>query len=109
MMAIVNDIPGSSEQYSPDFVRREDGSCLVNGQVDITSFKNQFMLRNLPEENYGNYHTLGGLILTLLDHLPREGETLTIQDVLIEVVDMDGHRVDKVLVSKIDPLATALH
>lgn len=109
MMAIINDIPGMTNEYEPDFVQRADGSCLVDGQVDITSFKNRFGLRHLPEENYGNYHTLGGLILALLDHLPREGETLTIQGVLLEVVDMDGHRVDKVLVSKVEPLATALH
>lgn len=104
MMAIVGDLPGDDEEYEPDFIPREDGSWLVSGQVDIASFKDKFAIRNLPDEKYGSYHTLGGLIFTVLDHVPRESESLTIQDVQLEVIDMDGNRVDKVLVTKLRPL-----
>jgi putative hemolysin len=100
MMAIVSDLPGLGGEYEQDFVARQDGSWLVSGLVDIASFKNKFAIRQLPDEADGNYHTLGGLILSLLDRVPSEGEMLTIQDVGLEVVDMDGKRVDKVLVKK---------
>lgn len=107
MMAIVGDFPLSDETYDPDMVQREDGSWLLDGQIDIASFKDQFGLRKLPEEDRDVYHTLGGLILTLFDRIPREGEEVLIQDLALEVVDMDGARVDKVLVRRLGVPGTA--
>lgn len=103
MMAIVGDFPLADEAYDPDFIQREDGSWLVDGQIDIASFKDQFAIRALPEEDSDCYHTLGGLLLTLLDRVPREGDSLVIRNLRLEVMDMDGARVDKVLVQKVDP------
>lgn len=103
MMAIVGDFPVEDDEYEPDFVQREDGSWLVSGQIDIASFKDHFGVRNLPEEDGGCYHTLGGLLLTVLDRVPKETDAIVIQRLRLEVVDMDGARVDKVLVSEVDP------
>lgn len=103
MMAIVGDFPVADASYEPDFIQREDGSWLVDGQIDIASFKDQFAIRKLPEEDSDCYHTLGGLLLTLLDRVPKEGDSLVIRDLRLEVMDMDGARVDKVLVQKVDP------
>lgn len=103
MMAIVGDFPLSDEEYDPDMVQRDDGSWLLDGQIDIASFKDQFGLRKLPEEDRDCYHTLGGLLLTVFDRVPKEGEKTVIQDLCLEIMDMDGARVDKVLISRIDP------
>tara|TARA_R100000306_G_scaffold62604_1_gene75755 strand:- start:123936 stop:125309 length:1374 start_codon:yes stop_codon:yes gene_type:complete len=97
--AIVGDLPADDEEYDPDFVERENGTWLVSGRVDISAFKDHFDIRKLPEEEYGNYHTLGGLVLNVLGHLPREADVMSIGDLAIEVVDMDGNRVDKLLIS----------
>lgn len=101
--AIVGDLPAEDEEYEPDFVEREDGSWLVAGQVDIGAFKEHFDIKRLPEEEQGNYHTLGGLILTVLGQVPRVADTIELGNVRLEVIDMDGNRVDKVLVTSLAP------
>jgi putative hemolysin len=102
MTAIVGDLPAEDEEYEPDFIERDDGSWLVSGQVDIAAFKDRFRVKNLPEEEFGNYHTLGGLVLTLLGHVPKSAEILRFAHLQLEVMDMDGNRVDKVLVTRIE-------
>jgi len=99
--AIVGDLPDEDEEYEPDFVEREDGSWLVSGQVDISTFKEHFGIKTLPEEEYGNYHTLGGLILTILGQVPRMADTVELPTIRLEVMDMDGNRIDKVLATKL--------
>ncbi|GAA3955402.1 hypothetical protein GCM10022278_12480 [Allohahella marinimesophila] len=98
--AIVGDLP-ENEEYEPDFVEREDGSWLVSGLVDISAFKAHFDLRHLPEEKDGQYHTLGGMILTTLGHLPRIADVVELPGLRVEVVDMDGNRVDKLMVTRL--------
>ncbi len=102
MTAIVGDLPAEHEDYEPDFIEREDGSWLVSGQIDIGAFKDHFRAKMLPEEEFGNYHTLGGLVLTLLGHVPKASEIVRFAHVQLEVMDMDGNRVDKVLVTRIE-------
>lgn len=104
MMAIVGEFPHARAHYDPDFVQRQDGSWLIDGQIDIASLKEKFSLRNLPEEDRNSYHTLGGLLLTVFDRIPKEGESIVIQDLRMEIVDMDGARVDKVLVTPVIPI-----
>lgn len=99
--AIVGDMPADDQEYEPDFVERDDGSWLVNALVDITEFKDKFGIKSLPEEEQGNYSTLGGLIMTVLGHIPKAATVLSVAGVQLEVLDMDGNRVDKVLVSRI--------
>lgn len=99
MEAIVGQMPGAETPVEPDFVIRDDGTWLVDGQVDLTSFKEHFAVKELPGENESSYHTLGGFILSVLGRLPRITDTLDFKAFRMEVVDMDGNRVDKVLVT----------
>lgn len=101
MTAIVGDLPAEDDDYEPDFIERDDGSWLVSGQVDIAAFKDRFRIKHLPEEEFGNYHTLGGLVLTVLGHVPKAAEQLRFAHLQLEVMDMDGNRVDKVLVTRV--------
>ncbi|TPQ50509.1 HlyC/CorC family transporter [Prosthecomicrobium hirschii] len=77
-------------------VRRDDGSWLLDGDTDIGDLER---LVDLPELEHGSYHTLGGLMLSVLNRIPTEGEKAVIGDFVFEVMDMDGRRIDKVLIS----------
>ena len=94
MEAIVGDIPSVSEIAAPPVVRREDGSWLVDGQLDVEEVRELLNVAQLPDED--DFHTLGGFVMTRLNRLPRVGDTFAWGDYRFEVVDMDGNRVDKV-------------
>ena len=96
MEAIVGDIPSVSEIAAPPVVRREDGSWLVDGQLDVEEVRELLDVAQLPDED--DFHTLGGFVMTRLNRLPRVGDTFAWGDYRFEVVDMDGNRVDKVLI-----------
>ena len=78
-------------------VRREDGSWLVDGQLGIHELERVLERKDLAHGD--NYYTAGGFVLWHLGRVPVTGETLTWRDLLIEVVDMDGPRIDKILVN----------
>lgn len=99
MEAIVGDIPTAEEIAEPPVVKREDGSWLVDGSIDIDDLKELLEVGELPDE--GDYQTLGGFIVLLIGRLPRAGDRVDWQDYRFEVVDMDGYRIDKVLLSKL--------
>lgn len=103
--AIVGDIP-MPEPAEPEILQREDGSWLLDGMLSIDEFKELFHLEQLPGEEEEQYQTLGGFVMTSLAKLPTSGDHFTWENLCIEVVDMDGRRVDKVLVS---PLKTEEH
>ena len=81
-------------------VRREDGSWLMDGLIPVPEIKDRLELKDLPEEDRGRYNTLAGMIMLLLGRLPRTTDTVEWGDWRFEVVDLDGKRVDKVLVSR---------
>ncbi|MFL6626084.1 MAG: hemolysin family protein [Vitreoscilla sp.] len=81
-------------------VRREDGSWLMDGLIPVPEIKDRLEIKDLPEEDRGRYNTLAGMIMLLLGRLPREADTVEWGDWRFEVVDLDGKRVDKVLVSR---------
>jgi putative hemolysin len=97
--AIVGDIP-TAEQTHPDIVQREDGTFLLDGLLPIDEFREIFDLPELPGEAKNYYETLGGFVMTSLGHIPSVGEHFELSTLRIEVVDMDGYRVDKVLVER---------
>ncbi len=99
MEAIVGDLPAPETVADPDFIQRADGSWLVDGQVDLLSFREHFAIKVLPGAQECTYHTLGGFILSTLGRLPRVTDCLEFDEIRMEVVDMDGNRVDKVLVT----------
>lgn len=83
----------------PEAVRREDGSWLLDGRLPVTRLA-ALLETELPEEDEGEYDTLGGFVLARLRRLPSEGEHFEWAGWRFEVVDMDERRVDKVLASR---------
>lgn len=81
----------------PGIVARDDGSWLVDGELDVRELADTLHVP-LPDEH--DYETAAGLVLALLGHLPRIGETVELDDWLFEVVDLDGRRVDKLLLTR---------
>jgi putative hemolysin len=98
---MVEGLPGAESSGDDEITRRSDGSYLVDGKILIDQFVEVMGLSPVPEEHEGDYHTLGGFVMTTLGHIPTVGETLSWDHYSLEVVDMDGHRVDKLLVSPI--------
>lgn len=82
-------------------VQREDGSWLLDGLIPIPELKDQLALKEVPEEDKGRYHTLGGLMMFLLERLPQTGDRASWENWQLEVVDLDGKRVDKVLATRL--------
>ena len=97
MEALIGTLPDAEE--APDIVVREDGSVLVDGQCSFYDFLAYYDLEELYTDY--NYNTVSGLILERLEHIPRTGEKLHWLDFEIEVVDMDGARIDKILVTRV--------
>jgi putative hemolysin len=99
--AIAGDLPSLDE--SPDLraVKREDGSWLVDGMLSIDEFKEIFQLDHLDEEKDreedATFQTLGGFVMFKLGRIPKETDKIESTNYVFEVVDMDGHRVDKIL------------
>ena len=77
--------------------QRADGSWLLDGLIPLPELKDCLELVRLPEEEKHHYHTLGGLIMLLLGRLPQTGDLVTLEQWQLEIVDMDGLRIDKVL------------
>jgi putative hemolysin len=97
--AIVGDMPFADEEDEPLLFEREDGSWLVDGSLPIAEFKTAFRVEDLPEEAERHFHTVGGLAMTVLRRVPRAGDKFEISGLKFEIMDMDGKRVDKVLVT----------
>jgi Hemolysins and related proteins containing CBS domains len=81
-------------------VMREDGSWLLDGMLPIPELKDRLGLKTVPEEDKAGYHTLGGMVMWLLARLPQTGDIATWGNWRLEVVDLDGKRIDKVLASR---------
>ena len=102
MEAIVWDLPSLSEIAEAQPFQREDGSWLLDGLLSIDEVKEMFELEAdlLGEEN-NTFSTLGGFLVMNLERIPKAGDYLDATGLRFEVMDMDGNRVDKVLVTKI--------
>jgi len=81
-------------------VQRDDGSWLMDGLIPVPELKDRLDLKDLPEEDRGRYNTLAGMIMLLLGRLPNTADHVEWEGWRFEVVDLDGKRVDKVLVSQ---------
>jgi putative hemolysin len=80
-------------------VDRGDGSWLLDGLIPVPEMKDRLGLKALPEEDRGRYNTLAGMIMLLLGRLPNTADRVEWDGWGFEVVDMDGKRIDKVLVA----------
>jgi len=94
--ALIGEVNEPGEE--PEIIKRRDGSVLVDGQCSFYSFLEYFDLEDLYEEN--DYNTLSGLILDVLERVPKTGDTFKWNGFTFEIVDMDGARIDKVMVIK---------
>ncbi|HXE67424.1 MAG TPA: hemolysin family protein [Rhodanobacteraceae bacterium] len=82
-------------------LRRDDGSWLVSGSLATDDLRELLKLDELPNEEEGDYYTLAGMLIEMLGRIPVEGESVTWHGLKFEVVDLDGARIDKVLVSTV--------
>lgn len=96
MEGLIGQVPELGEEA--EITQRADGSWLVDGQLSFYDFLEYFDMEDLYAEH--DYNTLSGLILEILERVPKTGETLTWLTFRFEIVDMDGARIDKVLVTK---------
>jgi putative hemolysin len=85
-------------------VQRGDGSWLMDGLIPVPELKDRLELKALPEEDRGRYNTLAGMIMLLLGRLPSTTDAVEWEGWRFEVVDLDGKRVDKVLVARMTEL-----
>jgi putative hemolysin len=97
--AIVGEIPAEGEPAEPRAQMREDGTWLVDGLLHINRLWEILNLEAEMEGIYRGYQTVSGFVMTELDGIPSEGERFEFHGHRFEIVDMDGHRVDKVLVT----------
>ena len=104
MEAIVGEISPSPE---PEWVQRADGSWLVDGMVLADEVKDHLELRSLPHEEERDYDTLGGMVMMQMEHVPGVGDSFDWEDYCFEVVDVDGNRVDRVLITRLPALEEA--
>ena len=94
---LVGDISEHDGQISYEMIAREDGSWLIDGQYPWDDFIKEFDVED-DTHNREGFHTIGGFILHLLGELPRVGEKIKWDTFTFEVMDMDGMRIDKILV-----------
>ena len=97
--ALVGDIPGPADA-DQRVVRREDGTCLIDGMVGLDELRQVLGVSHLPGED-ADFHTLGGYVMARLNRVPMVADRITAAGYRFEVVKMDGRRVDRVLVSPV--------
>jgi putative hemolysin len=105
--AIVGDISSLDDLDHPQVVQREDGSWLLDGMLPIDELKDILHVRALPEESSGDYETLAGFVLTELGRIPAPADHFEWDRFRFEVLDMDGRRIDKVLVQPLNNLPSS--
>ena len=94
---VLEEIVGEMEIDEPQYTQRQDGSWLLDGMLEIDDFKEIFDFQVLPHEN--EYETLSGFVMMSLGRVPQETDYFEWNSYNFEVIDMDGRRVDKVLVT----------
>jgi putative hemolysin len=93
----LEEIVGVLQDEEPQATQRQDGSWLLDGMLEVDEFKDIFELSELPHED--EYETLSGFVMTSLGRIPQAADNFEWNNLRFEVVDMDGRRVDKVLVT----------
>lgn len=97
---IVGDV-GESGEEEKLIVRREDGSLLVDASSDVENLFEYLQLKERLEGLEGQYHSVGGFVMTSLGRIPKEGDFFEQDGYRFEVVDMDGKRIDKIIVARL--------
>lgn len=106
LIAIVGELPADASEAVGAFTSRADGSWLVDGSAAMEEVTTHFAMDNLPEEEAGAYRTIGGFVMARLGRVPKTADEFEWGGMKFEVMDMDGRRIDKVLVTRM-PSASA--
>ncbi|HZK29860.1 MAG TPA: hemolysin family protein [Methanoregula sp.] len=99
--AIVGNVRTLGEPVEIPVVVREDGSWLISGDTPVEDIRKILSVDSFPGEEQGRYRTIAGLILFILERIPKTGDHFEAEGLRYEVVDMDGNRIDKVLVTRV--------
>jgi len=103
---VIEEIVGEIEMEEPQATQRQDGSWLLDGMLEVDEFKEIFNLPTLPHED--EYETLSGFVMLSLGRVPQTADQFEWHELRFEVIDMDGRRVDKVLVTTLPQKPLAL-
>lgn len=98
---IVGDIPDIDDLEEQEITKHDENSWLVNGVLPIEEFKDFFHIKKIPSEKTGVYHTIGGFVMNRLGKIPITGDKTEWGEYRFEIVDMDGNRIDKILVTRL--------
>lgn len=99
--AIVGELPSLDESDEPYAVQRADGSWLIDGMLPMDEFREILGTASISDEETGRYNTLGGYVLKKMGRIPASGDSFEAGGLRFEVMDMDGNRIDKVLVAHV--------
>lgn len=105
MEALVGEFESLGERARPEAKKRDDGSWLIDATIDLESVERALPGVKLGGPENSEYQTLAGFLLKKFGNIPKEGQTVIAQGYVFEVLDMDGHRIDKVLVLPVAPLS----
>jgi putative hemolysin len=97
LKAIAGELPELGSRERPEATSRADGSWLIDGHLPIEELQRRLNRRDMVGREY---HTVAGFVLARLGRIPKAGDTLTWRDLRIEIVDMDGVRIDKILLAQ---------
>ena len=104
--ALVGEVPEEDEPAEEVIVHREDGSWLVDGLLAADKLKERLGSSGLPlHEEEADYQTVGGMVMDVLGRVPAAGDRFDWEAYTFEVLDMDGRRVDKVLITPLREVA----
>lgn len=107
LKAIVGEMPEEEDDVY-EIIEREDGSYLIDAQIQFYDFLTTFNKTQWINEGENEFDTLAGFILHELEHIPVAGESFEWRGFTFEIVDMDGHRIDKVIVTADEEIKTGM-
>ncbi len=99
--ALVGELPESGELHEPMIVQRDDGSWSIDAATDLDEVKIALGVEALHGQKENRFQTIAGYLIDRMGHLPHVGDSTLVGDYRFEIIDMDGRRIDRVLVSKV--------
>src|SRR5688572_4079017 len=99
LQAIIGDVPQPDDVEDYEIMKRDDGSYLIDAQIPFYDFLRFFKKADWHNEDEHEFDTLAGCILHELERIPQTGDKLKWKDFKFEIIDMDNHRIDKILVT----------
>jgi len=105
MEGIVGDLPSIDDQDEPLVTQRDDGSWLIDGALDLEAFAEVIDEDIFDIDQERRYHTMAGFVMHVLERIPQEADSFEWRGYRFEVIDMDGKRIDKLLINQLDTAA----